>query len=237
MEHTSIGYKTSHTLSYDIPPNAKSQRLICMPKSNYYSFTNDINKKPLSMEGNKLIVPSTFLNCYSEQNIEYKPLFFKIFSPIPGVSLYGGIEKFSDLDQMVFLPDWMMDIMNINAGDKIKLVPISIPKGTYVKFKVKKDFLELSDPKAILEYHLRYHAVISQHDTIVIKFLGKDYHIDVEKTLPTSSISLINTDIKVEFEEITDIPEITESQEALQTNNRLTKPTNNFFQGIGHKLK
>ncbi len=53
----------------------------------------------------------------------------------------------------------MMQNMLLQVGDMVKFRNVSLPKGTYVKLQpVTSDFLDISNPKAVLERTLRRYA-------------------------------------------------------------------------------
>jgi ubiquitin fusion degradation protein 1 len=50
----------------------------------------------------------------------------------------------------------MMDNLLLSAGDLVNLQNVSLPKGTFIKIQPHtKDFLDISNPKAVLETSLR----------------------------------------------------------------------------------
>ena len=56
---------------------------------------------------------------------------------------------------------------------------------TFAKFQPHSvDFLELSNPKAVLEARLRHFACLSTDDVIAIKYNSKTYEMSVLETKP-----------------------------------------------------
>lgn len=77
----------------------------------------------------------------------------------------------------------------------------SPPKqGTFVKLQPHtSDFLDISNPKAVLERTLRGYSCLTMGDTICLHYNGKKYYIDVVDAKPGNAISVIETDCEVDF--------------------------------------
>lgn len=67
--------------------------------------------------------------------------------------------EFSADPGKVFLPAWLMRDMLIREGAVVQLTNTQLPKCTYVKLQPQDlEFLELSDPKAVLEKTLERYS-------------------------------------------------------------------------------
>lgn len=53
------------------------------------------------------------------------------------------------------------------------------------------DFLEISNPKAILENSLRSFACLTKDDLLAIRYNGKVYKLSVLETLPADAVTII----------------------------------------------
>ena len=70
-----------------------------------------------------------------------------------------------------------------------------MPVATFSKFQpLSKDFLDLSNPKAVLEMRLRHFACLSKGDIVAINYNKKIYELNV---LETKVSSFSSDDIKV----------------------------------------
>lgn len=79
---------------------------------------------------------------------------------------------------------------------------VSLSKATFVKFRAQSvDFLEVSNPRALLEVSLRKFTCLTVGDTICIPYSGKRFYLDVREVQPNSAASIIETDCNVDFEE------------------------------------
>ena len=77
--------------------------------------------------------------------------------------------EFSAEEGMCHLPNWMMDNLFLEEGAEIILRNVNLKKGTYLKFQPHETaFIDLADPKAILENNLINYATLFKGDTINI---------------------------------------------------------------------
>lgn len=95
----------------------------------------------------------------------------------------------------------MMKRLNLSEGEGIRLYGTRLPKGTFVKLQPQSvTFLELSDPKAVLEQALRAYTVISPGDIIEIHYNMMTFELLVMEVQPDAAgISVLNTDLEVDF--------------------------------------
>ena len=74
----------------------------------------------------------------------------------------------------------------------------------YWSFKIKigpnQDFLDLTNPKAVLEMRLRHFACLSKGDIVAINYNNKIYELNVMETKPAAAVSIIECDMNVDFE-------------------------------------
>jgi ubiquitin fusion degradation protein 1 len=82
-----------------------------------------------------------------------------------------------------------------------KVCPV---KGTYIKLRPHETaFINLHNPKAVLEKIMsKDYPVVTEGQTIEIFYeeLKKTFRIDIVKAEPAEIISIINTDINVDFD-------------------------------------
>jgi hypothetical protein len=93
-----------------------------------------------------------------------------------------------------------MQHLLLGEGDIIKVTNTSLPKGSFVKLQpVSKEFLEVHNPRAVLENSLRYFATLTKGDNIVINYNKKKFEIEIVETKPSDAVSIIEADIEVDF--------------------------------------
>eukprot|EP00884_Botryococcus_braunii_P012396 jgi/Botrbrau1/21157/Bobra.0061s0051.2 len=94
----------------------------------------------------------------------------------------------------------MMQNLVLEEGDVISIRSATLPKGTYVKLQPHtQDFLDISNPKAVLETTLRGYSCLSKGDCICLHYNNKRFYIDIVETKPQDAISVIETDCEVDF--------------------------------------
>merc|ERR1719183_744526 len=99
-----------------------------------------------------------------------------------------------------YLPYWMMQNLLLQEGSLLRITNTSLPKGTFVKLQpISSDFLDIHNPRAVLENTLRNFATLTVGDCIVINYNNKKYEIEIVETKPASAISIIEADVNVEF--------------------------------------
>ena len=148
---------------------------------------------------NKIFLPESMLFQYKQEKF---PLYFKLTHPSYGVSCVVGVEEFTGPPGCFNVPLRIMDHLLITEGENINVQICHPLKGTHLKLKPRKTaFIELLDPKAILEKFLsKDYPVISLGETICINYLDTLYHIDVVGCEPGNSIDILNTDVNLDFE-------------------------------------
>lgn len=78
----------------------------------------------------------------------------------------------------------MMGNMLLTEGQPVTFTNVSLPKGNFVKLQpVTSDFLDISNPKAVLERTLRSYSCLTVGDCFVVNYNNKDYEIEVGGTV------------------------------------------------------
>ncbi|KAL1130020.1 hypothetical protein AAG570_012963 [Ranatra chinensis] len=149
--------------------------------------------------GGKIIMPPSALDHLTRLNINY-PMLFKITNTdVNRVSHCGVLEFVADEDK-VYLPHWMMRNLMLSEGDLLQIESVSLPVATFSRFQPQSaDFLDISNPKAVLENCLRNFACLTTGDVINIKYNQRDYELSVLETQPGGAVSIIECDMNVEF--------------------------------------
>jgi len=94
----------------------------------------------------------------------------------------------------------MMQNLDLEEGQVVTLRSISLPKGSFVKLQPhSKDFLDITNPRAVLETALRGFSCLTVGDTIPISYNDKTYWINIIEAKPADAISVIETDCNVDF--------------------------------------
>lgn len=163
--------------------------------------------------GDKIVLPPSALDTLTRLNITF-PMLFKLTSR-DGRSTHCGVQEFVAEEGHANLPYWLMQNLLVSEGSMITISNVNLPKGTFVKFRPQtSDFLKIANPKAVLEATLRSFTCLTKGDTIAISYNNKVYYIDVLEVAPGVAISIIETDVNVEFEAPSDYVEPTVKKDA-----------------------
>ncbi|MEW5311103.1 MAG: hypothetical protein WDW38_002845 [Sanguina aurantia] len=150
--------------------------------------------------GDKVILPPSALERLASLHTEY-PMLFNVESSTSGRSTHCGVLEFIAEEGVVYMPHWMMQNLLLQVGDRVKFKNVSLPKGSYVKLQpVTSDFLDISNPKAVLERTLRSYTCLTVGDCFVVNYNNKNYEIEVKEAKPKNAISVVETDCQVDFE-------------------------------------
>nr|AQY56775.1 ubiquitin fusion degradation 1 [Sarocalamus faberi] len=165
----------------------------------YHCYPASFFDKPHLEGGDKVIMPPSALDRLASLHIEY-PMLFELHNDATQRISHCGVLEFVAEEGMVIMPYWMMQNMLLQEGDTVHVKNATLPKGTYVKLQPHTtDFLDISNPKAILEKTLRNFSCLTTGDSIMVAYNNKQYYIDIVETKPASAVSIIETDCEVDF--------------------------------------
>eukprot|EP00928_Gymnodinium_smaydae_P040633 TRINITY_DN27543_c0_g1_i1.p1 TRINITY_DN27543_c0_g1~~TRINITY_DN27543_c0_g1_i1.p1 ORF type:complete len:348 (+),score=94.63 TRINITY_DN27543_c0_g1_i1:62-1045(+) len=150
-------------------------------------------------KGNKIILPQSALDHLARLNISY-PMLFEVVNTSAGRRTHCGVQEFVADEGTCFLPYWMLCNLLLSEGDIVRITNTSLPKGTFVKLQpVSSDFLDIHNPRAVLENSLRNFATLTVGDCIVIHYNTKKYEIEIAECKPANAVSIIEADVNVDF--------------------------------------
>ena len=160
----------------------------------------DINK------GNKILLPQRLLEEITNKNfgnIPY-PMIFQISSLRSKKNFFVGVLEFTAPDDTVILPDWLFRNLKIAESEMIRIGFCKfLPKANFCKIQPHKTaFIDLPDPKTILEIELRNFICLNLNETITIEFNGIPYDLDILEIKPETNYKaavIIDTDMNLDF--------------------------------------
>ncbi|ALC44132.1 Ufd1-like [Drosophila busckii] len=168
-------------------------------------------------KGGKIIMPPSALDSLTRLNVEY-PMLFKLVNKKKSRTSHAGVLEFVADEGKCYLPYWMMDNLLLEEGDILIIESVSLPVATFSKFQPHStDFLDITNPKAVLENALRNFACLTKGDVIAIKYNKKVYELCVLETKPGNAVSIIECDMNVEFEAPVGYKEHSDQQPAGQS--------------------
>ena len=151
-------------------------------------------------KSNKLIIPKNILYELSPYDNLIYPLHFKINNKNILFSVYEFSE---DVDQ-VFIPQEHFKRLDIEYNEPVslRLINKEIVKGKKIKIQPHtKNFLDLENPKEYLEEHLtKLYSCLSVNQTFSLPYFDISLYFNVLECNPEETISLIDTDIEVDFD-------------------------------------
>lgn len=211
----------------------------------YRCYPASFIDKPQLESGDKIIMPPSALDRLASLHIDY-PMLFELRNAATERVSHCGVLEFIAEEGMIYMPYWMMQNLLLQEGDTVCVKNATLPKGTYVKLQPHtKDFLDISNPKAILETTLRNFSCLTTSDSIMVAYNNKKYYIDIVETKPSSAISIIETDCEVDFAPPLDYKEPERPQPSIATGKAPvpdedaqaeTEPKFTPFTGTGRRL-
>lgn len=202
--------------------------------------------RPEVEKGGKIILPPSALHLLSQMNVQF-PMMFKLRNITLGKVTHGGVLEFIADEGLVYMPSWMMRNLLLDEGDLVSVQSVSLPVATYSKFQPQSvDFLDITDPRAVLESTLRGVACLTVGDIIAIEYNSKIFELLVQETKPAEAVSIIETDMQVDFdapvgykepERMPRKPEIQEDEPMMIDADSLPSASKfNAFEGSGQRL-
>jgi len=201
-------------------------------------------------KGGNIILPESVMQTLIQHNINDYPIQFVIKSKTKNI--YAGVREFTAEPNTVIIPYWMFEQLGISPLDEVLISHVKIHKGIFAKIQPHQTkFIRLSEPNKILEKELRKYGCLTKNTTISIHYDGEIYKINIIKLISDISddpnaISIIDTDLKIEFERPVDMPQTPEPEPEPQISPIIQhSPKNTFgeckpkfipFSGKGRKL-
>jgi ubiquitin fusion degradation protein 1 len=97
----------------------------------------------------------------------------------------------------------MMQTLQLDVGDMIQIKTTSLELAKLVKLQPQSvKFLDVSDPRAVLENAFRNFAAVTKGDIFAFEYNGEMYEmavLDVKPETPKMGVSMIETDVSVDF--------------------------------------
>ncbi|KFH05945.1 ubiquitin fusion degradation protein UFD1CY, partial [Toxoplasma gondii VAND] len=146
-----------------------------------------------------VLLPQSALHALARLHISW-PMLFEVVNEAKDRRTHTGVLEFVAEEGTCHFPYWMMQNLGLEEGDIVRVRNISLPKGTFVELQpVTTEFLQVSNPRAVLEVALRGYAALTVGDLIYLPFLDKGFQLLVTDLRPAPAVSIIETDMEVEF--------------------------------------
>jgi len=148
--------------------------------------------------GDKIILPASILDTLIEMDVEY-PFTFELITNQN--KTHCGVLEFTADEEMCFIPQWIMNNLELKDGNIVYIRNVALQKATFIKFKPESKFFELSNPRATLEYILRSFSCVTIGDKLHFDYNEKEYILEIVDVKPKKASCIIEADIEVEFDE------------------------------------
>ncbi|KAL7530606.1 hypothetical protein ACHAXR_003593 [Thalassiosira sp. AJA248-18] len=166
----------------------------------YHCYSAAMADKSHLEQGDKILLPPSAFDVLARLNVDY-PMLFQLQSADKGTLTHSGVLEFTAEEGSCVVPFWMMQNLLIEEGAVLTVTNVSLPKANFVKFQAQHvDFLEISNPRAVLEHALRKYSCITKGDVICVPYNSKNYHFEIKEVKPQDAACIIETDCNVDFD-------------------------------------
>ena len=163
-------------------------------------------------EGDKILLPPSAFEQLSRMEVDY-PMLFRISNDSLGRSTHCGVLEFTAEEGRCYMPFWMMQNLCIEENSLVSVKNVSLSTATFVKFRAQScDFLEISNPRAVLEYTLRKFTCLTTGDIICLPYSGSKYYLEVTEVQPSGKASIVECNVNIDFDEPVGYKEYSEKQ-------------------------
>jgi len=150
--------------------------------------------------GDKILLPPSAFDTLARLQVDY-PMLFRLESTEKGTMTHCGVLEFTAEEGSCYIPFWVMQNLLIEEGAVITITNISLPKATFVKLRPQHvDFLEITNPRAVLEHALRNFSCVTKGDVICVPYNDRNYHFQMMEVRPQDAACIIETDCNVDFD-------------------------------------
>lgn len=180
-------------------------------------FHRILDAVPYQGSGDKIKLPSSCFTELSDQGVLDKgPMYFRLSKLYQEGALVSeptgqenrethcGVLEFTAPEGSVQLPPHVWsNLFPVSAPTNplIEVQYVRLPKGVYAKLQPDgRGFSDIPNHKAVLETCLRQHATLSQGDVVIVNHGELTFKLQVLELKPSSSVSVLETDIEVDIE-------------------------------------
>ncbi|CAK7264974.1 ubiquitin fusion degradation protein [Sporothrix epigloea] len=160
------------------------------------------NDRPELNYGSKILLPPSALDKVSRLHVQW-PLLMELVNAEQGTHSHCGVLEFVAEEGRAYLPQWMMKTLQLDVGDMIQIKTTSLELARLVKLQPQSPaFLDISDPKAVLERAFRNFATLTKGDIFSFEYNGHVFDVAVLEVKPETDkmgVSMIETDVSVDF--------------------------------------
>ena len=147
-------------------------------------------------------MPPSALDKLTRLHITY-PMLFELINGAKERLTHAGVLEFIAEEGKIYLPFWMMQTLDLEPGDLLQIKSTDLPSGQFIKLQAQStSFLDISDPKAVLENAFRNFSCLTKGDIFTFSYNDQIYEMAVLETKPETqrnAIGVLETDLEVDF--------------------------------------
>jgi len=149
--------------------------------------------------GSRLVLPPEVLQRLQRANVP-SPMHFEV-SDLEGTHrTHAGVLEFVAEEETCYMPDWMLRHLRAEEGHVLRLCLKQLQKATFARFQpATVALLRIYNPKVMLEKGLRDYVALTIGDVFPVPYDGQTYEVEVLEVRPGDAVSIIDTDVEVEF--------------------------------------
>ncbi|KAJ9642928.1 ubiquitin fusion degradation protein [Coniosporium tulheliwenetii] len=151
--------------------------------------------------GGKIFLPPSALDKLTRMHITY-PMLFELINGAKEKVTHAGVLEFIAEEGKVYLPYWLMQTLLLSPGDLVQIKSTDLPRDLHKTPTTIPSFLDISDPKAVLETAFRNFSCLTTGDIFTFSYNDSVYSIAVLETRPENpkkAICTLETDLSVDF--------------------------------------
>ncbi|KAI1084478.1 ubiquitin fusion degradation protein UFD1-domain-containing protein [Whalleya microplaca] len=160
------------------------------------------SERPELNYGSKIFLPPSALQKISQLHVQW-PLMMELVNGEKDRQTHAGVLEFVAEEGRAYIPQWMMQTLQLDVGDMIEIKSTSLELAKMVKLQPQStNFLDISDPKAVLEKAFRNFATLTKGDIFNFEYNDEVYDVAVLEVKPETEkmgVCMIETDVSVEF--------------------------------------
>ncbi|KNC78130.1 hypothetical protein, variant [Sphaeroforma arctica JP610] len=140
------------------------------------------NESERSTRNDKMSLPQSVLMTALAKEIS-SPFTFQINQRGSNVMTHGGVWEFTAPENTVLLTPLMQARLGVRSGDMVELKSVSLPSGTFAKFKaldmLSWQRIPTAMVRSLLEFELRKHQTLGVGSVVDVVFADKKCELEV----------------------------------------------------------
>lgn len=207
-------------------------RFSCEPKCFSMSFHG---REELEF-GNRILMPATALEKLKDTQAP-TPWLFEVADLDGRRWTHAGVLEFSAPAETCYMPYWMLQQLQAQEGDVMRLTLKELPKATYALFRPASVALHrVYNPRALLENGLRGFATLTSGDNFAVAYDGHQYGIEVLEVRPGDAACIVDTDMEVDFATAKDAQAAASRANSRQDEGDSVPSSPKVFPGAGKRI-